>query len=119
MGRSWAESEGLLRDSDLWASAFSAGLERGGWLYSDDGFVLRFSQPLRVESWEMQLIDERGGSRLGAGSSGRQLDVDAAYRLPLSGGGWLLLSAGVRRDGGHSSSSDLEAGALFSVERGF
>ena len=119
LGRSWAESEGLLRDSDLWASAFSAGLERGGWLYSDDGFVLRFSQPLRVESWEMELTDERGGSRLGAGSSGRQLDVDAAYRLPLSGGGWLLLSAGVRRDGGHSSSSDLEAGALFSVERGF
>ena len=119
LGRSWAESEGLLRDSDLWASAFSAGLERGGWLYSDDGFVLRFSQPLRVESWEMELTDERGGSRLGAGSSGRQLDVDAAYRLPLSGGGWLLLSAGVRRDGGHSSFSDLEAGALFSVERGF
>ena len=119
LGRSWAESEGLLRDSDLWASAFSAGLERGGWLYSDDGFVLRFSQPLRVESWEMQLTDERGGSRLGADASGRQLDVDAAYRLPLSGGGWLLLSAGVRRDGGHSSSSDLEAGALFSVERGF
>ena len=60
LGRSWAESEGLLRDSDLWASAFSAGLERGGWLYSDDGFVLRFSQPLRVESWEMQLIGEQG-----------------------------------------------------------
>ena len=119
LGRSWAESEGLLRDSDLWASAFSAGLERGGWLYSDDGFVLRFSQPLRVESWDMQLIGEQGAGRLGAGSSGRQLDVDAAYRLPLSGGGWLLLSAGVRRDGGHSSSSDLEAGALFSVERGF
>ena len=119
LGRSWAESEGLLRDSDLWASAFSAGLERGGWLYSDDGFVLRFSQPLRVENWDMQLTDERGGSRLGADPSGRQLDVDAAYRLPLSGGGWLLLSAGVRRDGGHSSSSDLEAGALFSVERGF
>ena len=119
LGRSWTESEGLLRDGDLWASAFSAGLERGGWLYLDDGFVLRFSQPLRVESWEMRLAGEQGGRWLGAGPSGRQLDVDAAYRLPLSGGGWLLLSAGVRRDGGHSSSSDLEAGALFSVERGF
>ena len=119
LGRSWAESEGMLQDGDLWASAFSAGLERGGWLYSDDGFVLRFSQPLRVESLEMGLIGEDGAGRLGADPSGRQLDVDAAYRLPLSGGGWLLLSAGVRRDGGHSSSSDLEAGALFSVERGF
>ena len=119
LGRSWAESESMLRDGDLWASAFSAGLERGGWLYSDDGFILRFSQPLRVESLEMELIGEGGASRLGADPSGRQLDVDAAYRLPLSGGGWLLLSAGVRRDGGHTSSSDLEAGALFSVERGF
>ena len=119
LGRSWAESEGMLRDSDLWASAFSAGLERGGWLYSDDGFVLRFAQPLRVERWDMELIGDGGARRLGANASGRQLDVDAAYRLPLSGGGWLLLSAGVRRDGGHSSSSDLEAGALFSVERGF
>ena len=119
LGRSWAESESMLRDGDLWASAFSAGLERGGWLYSDDGFVLRFSQPLRVESLEMELIGEGGAGRLGAEPSGRQLDVDAAYRLPLSGGGWLLLSAGVRRDGGHTSSSDLEAGALFSVERGF
>ena len=119
LGRSWAESERMLRDGDLWASAFSAGLERGGWLYSDDGFILRFSQPLRVESLEMDLIGADGASRLGADPSGRQLDVDAAYRLPLSGGGWLLLSAGVRRDGGHTSSSDLEAGALFSVERGF
>ena len=119
LGRSWAESESMLQDGDLWASAFSAGLERGGWLYSDDGFILRFSQPLRVESLEMELIGEGGASRLGADPSGRQLDVDAAYRLPLSGGGWLLLSAGVRRDGGHTSSSDLEAGALFSVERGF
>ena len=119
LGRSWTESEGLLRDGDLWASAFSAGLERGGWLYSDDGFVLRFSQPLRVENWDMELIGDDGAGRLGADASGRQLDVDAAYRLPLSGGGWLLLSAGVRQDGGHSSSSDMEAGALFSVERGF
>ena len=109
----------MLRSSDLWASAFSAGLERGGWLYSDDGFVLRFSQPLRVENWDMELIGDDGAGRLGADPSGRQLDVDAAYRLPLSGGGWLLLSAGVRQDGGHSSSSDMEAGALFSVERGF
>ena len=65
LGRSWAESEGMLRSSDLWASAFSAGLERGGWLYSDDGFVLRFSQPLRVESWEMELVGD--GRRAPAG----------------------------------------------------
>ena len=62
VGRSWAESDGMLRSSDLWASAFSAGLERGGWLYSDDGFILRFSQPLRVEIWERELANDNGGS---------------------------------------------------------
>ena len=119
VGRSWAESDGMLRSSDLWASAFSAGLERGGWLYSDDGFVLRFSQPLRVEIWERELANDNGIRRMGISPSGRQLDVDAAYRLPLSGGGWLLFSAGVRRDGGHSSGSGVEGGALFAVEKGF
>ena len=119
VGRSWAESDGMLRSSDLWASAFSAGLERGGWLYSDDGFVLRFSQPLRVEIWERELANDNGIRRMGIAPSGRQLDVDAAYRLPLSGGGWLLFSAGVRRDGGHSSGSGVEGGALFAVEKGF
>ena len=119
VGRSWAESDGMLRSSDLWASAFSAGLERGGWLYSDDGFVLRFSQPLRVEIWERELANDNGVRRMGIAPSGRQLDVDAAYRLPLSGGGWLLFSAGVRRDGGHSSGSGVEGGALFAVEKGF
>ena len=119
VGRSWAESDGMLRASDLWASAFSAGLERGGWLYSDDGFVLRFSQPLRVEIWERELANDNGVRRMGIAPSGRQLDIDAAYRLPLSGGGWLLFSAGVRRDGGHSSDSGLEGGALFAVEKGF
>ena len=119
VGRSWAESDGMLRSSDLWASAFSAGLERGGWLYSDDGFVLRFSQPLRVEIWERELANDNGVRRMGISPSGRQLDVDAAYRLPLSGGGWLLFSAGVRRDGGHSSGSGVEGGALFAVEKGF
>ena len=119
VGRSWAESDGMLRSSDLWASAFSAGLERGGWFYSDDGFVLRFSQPLRVEIWERELANDNGVRRMGISPSGRQLDVDAAYRLPLSGGGWLLFSAGVRRDGGHSSGSGVEGGALFAVEKGF
>ena len=60
-----------------------------------------------------------GVRRMGISPSGRQLDVDAAYRLPLSGGGWLLFSAGVRRDGGHSSGAGVEGGALFAVEKGF
>ena len=119
VGRSWAESSGVLRSGDLWASSFSAGLERGGWLYSGDGLVFRISQPLRVESWEMDLMEGGEVRRLLVSPSGRQLDLDAAYRLPLSGGGWLLLSAGVRRGSGHVGSSGLEGGALFSLERDF
>ena len=119
VGRSWAESSGVLRSGDLWASSFSAGLERGGWLYSGDGVMLRISQPLRVESWEMDLMEGGEVRRLLVSPSGRQLDLDAAYRLPLSGGGWLLLSAGVRRGSGHVGSSGLEGGALFSLERDF
>ena len=119
VGRSWAESSGVLRSGDLWASSFSAGLERGGWLYSGDGVMFRISQPLRVESWEMDLMEGGEVRRLLVSPSGRQLDVDAAYRLPLSGGGWLLLAAGVRRGSGHVGSSGLEGGALFSLERDF
>ena len=118
VGRSWAESSGVLRSGDLWASSFSAGLERGGWLYSGDGVMFRISQPLRVESWEMDLMEGGEVRRLLVSPSGRQLDLDAAYRLPLSGG-WLLLSAGVRRGSGHVGSSGLEGGALFSLERDF
>ena len=119
VGRSWAESSGVLRSGDLWASSFSAGLERGGWLYSGDGVMFRISQPLRVESWEMDLMEGGEVRRLLVSPSGRQLDLDAAYRLPLSGGGWLLLSAGVRRGSGHVGASGLEGGALFSLERDF
>ena len=119
-GWSRAFSDGVLRTGSLWASAYSAGLERGGWLYSDDAFVLRFSQPLRVEDWEMELGDGSGAVRvLGAGPSGRQLDAEAAYRMPLSGGGWFLLSAGVRREGGHVRGNGTEGGAVFLVEREF
>ena len=120
-GWSRAFSDGVLRTGSLWASAYSAGLERGGWLYSDDAFVLRFSQPLRVEDWEMELGDDGSGAVrvLGAGPSGRQLDAEAAYRMPLSGGGWFLLSAGVRREGGHVRGNGTEGGAVFLVEQEF
>ena len=120
-GRSRARSDGILRRGDSWASSYSAGLERGGWLRTGDGFVLRVSQPLRVERWDLELAgaDGHGVRRSGSGPSGRQLDADAAYQLPLSGGGWLLLSAGVRSESGHAEDSGLAGAALFSLEREF
>ena len=120
-GRSRARSDGILRRGDSWASSYSAGLERGGWLRTGDGFVLRVSQPLRVERWDLELAgaDGHGVRRSGSGPSGRQVDADAAYQLPLSGGGWLLLSAGVRSESGHMEDSGLAGSALFSLEREF
>ena len=118
LGRSRAFSDGILLRGEAWSSSFAAGLERGDWLYSGDGVILRVSQPLRVERWEMELA---GADRAlgGSGPSGRQLDVDAAYRLPLVGGGRALFSAGVRSGRGHAAGSGVEGAAVFSVERGF
>ena len=118
LGRSRAFSDGILLQGEAWSSSFAAGLERGDWLYSGDGVILRVSQPLRVERWEMELAGA-GWAPGGSGPSGRQLDVDAAYRLPLVGGGRALFSAGVRSGRGHAADSGVEGAALFSVERGF
>ena len=118
LGRSRAFSDGILLRGEAWSSSFAAGLERGDWLYSGDGVILRVSQPLRVERWEMELAGA-GWAPGGSGPSGRQLDVDAAYRLPLVGGGRALFSAGVRSGRGHAADSGVEGAALFSVERGF
>ena len=121
VGRSWALSDGILARGDAWSSAFAAGVERGNLLYAGDDFIVRLSQPLRVERWETELTGGEG-RRIwdsGYGPSGRQLDLDAAYRLPLSGGGRLLLSAGARSDSGHSEKSGVEGAALFLIEREF
>ena len=121
VGRSWALSDGILARGEAWSSAFAAGFERGNLLYAGDDFIVRLSQPLRVERWETELTGGEG-RRIwdsGYGPSGRQLDLDAAYRLPLSGGGRLMLSAGARSDSGHSEKSGVEGAALFLIEREF
>ena len=125
LGRSWTESDGILRSGDLWASSFSAGLGRGDWLYFGDEFILRISQPLRVERWERELVGEVGAGgagglrRLGASPSGRQLDAEMAYRLRFGSDGVVSFSAGWRLEAGHSRRSSPQAGALFSAGWGF
>ena len=125
LGRSWTESDGILRSGDLWASSFSAGLERGDWLYFGDEFILRISQPLRVERWQRELAGEVGAGgagglrRLGASPSGRQLDAEMAYRLRFGSDGAVSFSAGWRLEAGHSRRSSPQAGALFSAGWGF
>ena len=129
-GRTSAESSGLLESGLLWSGSYSAGVERSGMFRVGDAFGFRLSQPLRVESGMFRLRGDgvvAGGVGVSAVPSGRQLDAEVLYRVPLRGWGgwslnaegWALLSAGWRRHDGHSESSSPQAGALFEAEWDF
>ena len=117
VARGWTQLEGGLERGALWASEFSAGFERLGLFYGGDALGFGVSQPLYVEHWEAETADGRRfrGSQL----SGRVLNVDASYRLPLPGGenGIMEFSAAVGRESG--SESGFEGDALISAEWGF
>ena len=126
-GRTSAESSGLLESGLLWSGSYSAGVERSGMFRMGDAFGFRLSQPLRVESGMFRLRGDGIGTEASAVPTGRQLDAEVLYRVPLRGWGgwslnaegWALLSAGWRRHDGHSESSSPQAGALFEAEWGF
>ena len=117
VARGWTQLEGGLERGALWASEFSAGFERLGLFYGGDALGFGVSQPLHVEHWEAETADGRRfrGSQL----SGRVLNVDASYRIPLPGGenGMMEFSAAVGRESG--SASGFEGDALISAEWGF
>ena len=113
-GRTWVESGGVLRAGDALSGAFALGAARENWLYSGDQFIARISQPLRVESWEMRLAD--GGREKGGAPSGRQLDWEAAYHLPLTNRGSLAVSAGARSQAGHSGAAKVQGAGAFSLD---
>ena len=117
VARGWTQLEGGLERGALWASEFSAGFERLGLFYGGDALGFGVSQPLYVEHWEAETADGRRfrGSQL----SGRVLNVDASYRIPLPGGenGIMEFSAAVGRESG--SESGFEGDALISAEWGF
>ena len=117
VARGWTQLEGGLERGALWASEFSAGFERLGLFYGGDALGFGVSQPLYVEHWEAETADGRRfrGSQL----SGRVLNVDASYRIPLPGGenGMMEFSAAVGRESG--SESGFEGDALISAEWGF
>ena len=117
VARGWAQLEGGLERGALWASEFSAGFERLGLFYGGDALGFGVSQPLHVEHWEAETADGRRfrGSRL----SGRVLNVDASYRIPLPGGenGAMEFSTAIGRESG--SGSGFAGNALISAEWDF
>ena len=117
VARGWTRLDDGLERGALWASEFSAGFERGGVFYGGDALGFGVSQPLHVEHWEAEAADGRRflGSRL----SGRVLNVDASYRVPLPGGenGMMEVSAAVGRESG--SGVGFAGNALISAEWDF
>ena len=117
VARGWTRLDDGLERGALWASEFSAGFERLGLFYGGDALGFGVSQPLHVEHWEAETADGRRflGSRL----SGRVLNVDASYRVPLPGGenGMMEVSAAVGRESG--SGAGFAGNALISAEWDF
>ena len=122
------EGAGLLRGvSALRTSSFELGATRHGFLGEDGRLSLRLSQPLRVESghaalrWAAgrtrygQLLTEQ--ARLNLEPSGRQLDLELAYRRPWAGG-WADLATIATRDARHTRGAR-EFTLLFRYSRTF
>ena len=122
------EGAGLLRGvSALRTSSFELGATRHGFLGEDGRLSLRLSQPLRVESghaalrWAAgrtryrQLLTEQ--ARLNLEPSGRQLDLELAYRRPWAGG-WADLATIATRDARHTRGAR-ELTLLFRYHRAF
>ena len=122
------EGAGLLRGvSALRTSSFELGATRHGFLGEDGRLSLRLSQPLRVESghaalrWaagrtrHRQLLTEQ--ARLNLEPSGRQLDLELAYRRPWAGG-WADFATIATRDAQHTRGAR-ELTLLFRYSRAF
>ena len=117
----------LLGVSALRTSSFELGATRHGFLGEDGRLSLRLSQPLRVESghaalrWaagrtrHRQLLTEQ--ARLNLEPSGRQLDLELAYRRPWAGG-WADLATIATRDAQHTRGAR-EFTLLFRYHRAF
>ncbi|MGR3913004.1 MAG: hypothetical protein OD918_00515, partial [Gammaproteobacteria bacterium] len=97
-GHTRAEAgDGMLRGiGDIFSSAFSFGLARASLARRGDWLGLRLSQPLRAERGVAKLRIPSGRTKYGEvlhsehdvnlTPSGRNLQIEAAYRMPFAGG---------------------------------
>ena len=113
----------------LSSDAWSFDLSRAGNLVPGDRFALRVAQPLRVRSggYAMSLPNsyDYGTLTVGYGAqtyslapTGREIDLEAAYLMPLLGGaGSLGANLFVRHEPGHyeMAPTDYGAAARFSL----
>ena len=120
---------GMLRAADdIVSSAFSLGLARAGLARRGDWLGLRLSQPLRAESGAAHLRIPAGRTKyrevlhrqhkLELTPSGRNLQVEAEYRVPFAGGA-LRAGLGFDRHADHDRARDLEGFLRLGFERRF
>lgn len=96
----------------LGVSSWSAGLRSVDAFANGDTVILTFSQPQRVESGSAALT-AAGTATITSFSlapTGRQIDSEIAYHLPIKGWGALSANALVRRDLGHVAAQNDVAG---------
>lgn len=122
---------GIARGGRLGSDAFSLDLWRSGAFAGGDRLAFRAMQPLRVASGGYRLnlpvsYDYATGTAghelrtLNLSPSGRELDFEASYGLPLFGGtGWLTANGFVRREPGHVAAMETDRGAALRLSLGF
>ena len=124
-----AGGSGLVTGGRLSTDAWSLDLSRDNALTSGDSLAFRIMQPLRVRSggYAMNVPVSYDYSDLSVGyenrlfslaPTGREIDFEAAYGLPVLGGaGWLGANAYVRRDPGNIAAmpDDVGAAARFTL----
>lgn len=112
---------GLVNRVNIVTRGFAIDLAGSGVLAANDRFGLRVAQPLRVEKGSLGLAvpvayDYATGQssiearRMSLTPSGRELDVEASYGIPMLGG-WVDANAYWRRDPGHIAAARNETGA--------
>ncbi len=127
--RAQVGGNGFLRGADdILSSAFSLGATRASLWRRDDWLSLRLSQPLRVERGDLSLRVPAGRTPSGEvvhrdyavnlAPTGRTLQAEAMYRLPIAGGA-LQTRLGVERHPQHDQKRDLAPFVKVTFERRF
>ncbi len=114
--------------SDIFSSAFSLGAARASMWRADDWFGVRLSQPLRTErgSAKLRVAVGRDKNRqvlyqdyeVDLTPSGRNLQAELAYRVPLAGGA-IKANLGVQHHPQHQRTDNLQSFMRLSFERSF
>jgi hypothetical protein len=123
--RGWTDFAGGSFES----AAYAFDLQKRGLLRTGDRLGLRVAQPLRIEKGGLGLMlptsysyatesATSSWSTLSLSPSGREIDAELSYSMPVAGG-WLGGNAFARRQPGHIQSADVDVGGAIRFTLGF